>query len=129
MTRRTVELRVPASGEYLVLARTAAAAVAARLDFTLDRLEDLRLAVDEAAGLLLADAPAGADLVLRLTPDADGDGLEVTVFAPSSHGRVPHPGTFAWTVLTALVDEVTARADADGVTLVLHSRSDVAVGA
>jgi hypothetical protein len=48
-----VELRVPASGAYLAVLRTAAAGLAARLDFTLDDIEDLRIAVDEACALLL----------------------------------------------------------------------------
>ena len=41
--------------------RTATAGLAARLDFTLDEIEDLRIAVDEACALLLPDAVPGAD--------------------------------------------------------------------
>ncbi|MGH8828897.1 MAG: anti-sigma regulatory factor, partial [Jiangellaceae bacterium] len=43
-----VELRVPASSAYLVVLRTTAASLAARQGFTLDDIEDLRIAVDEA---------------------------------------------------------------------------------
>jgi serine/threonine-protein kinase RsbW len=130
MPGRTVELRIPASSEYLVLARTAAAALGARLDFPLDRLEDLRLAVDEAVSLLLPDAVADGSVVLRMTPYDDGSGLEVEVSAATDRGRAPGPGTFAWTVLTALVDEVSASVGEDGtVRVALRAGRDVAVQA
>ena len=129
MPRRSVELSIPASGDYVVLARTAAAAVASRLDFTLDRLEDLRLAVDEAAALLLAAAAPDSTLVVRFVPDDDQAGLEVQVVAAGATGPVPGPGTFAWTVLTALVDEVRVEGGPEGVGIVLRTRRDVAVQA
>jgi serine/threonine-protein kinase RsbW len=43
-----VVLTVPADGAYLSVLRTATAGLAARLHFTLDEIEDLRIAVDEA---------------------------------------------------------------------------------
>ena len=43
-----VVLVVPADGSYLAVLRTATAGLAARLQFTLDEIEDLRIAVDEA---------------------------------------------------------------------------------
>jgi serine/threonine-protein kinase RsbW len=104
-----VELRLPAAGAYLSVLRTATAGLAARLDFTLDEIEDLRIAVDEACALLIPDAAEGADLtcLFSLTPDA----LSVTVQVPSRTGRVPQRNTFAWTVLTALAGEVDAYTD------------------
>ena len=53
-----VELRLPADAAYLSVLRTATAGLAARLDFTLDEIEDLRIAVDEACAMLLPDADA-----------------------------------------------------------------------
>lgn len=106
-----VELRLPAASAYLSVLRTATAGLAARLDFTLDEIEDLRIAVDEACALLIPDAAEGADLTCRfsLSPDA----LSVTVEVPSRTGRAPQRNTFAWTVLTALAGEVDARAGDD----------------
>ena len=55
----TCELRLPADSAYLSVLRTATAGLAARLDFTLDEIEDLRIAVDEACAMLLPrPAPA-----------------------------------------------------------------------
>src|SRR5215469_10501184 len=43
-----VTVKMPADGAYLSVLRTATAGLAARLDFTLDEIEDMRIAVDEA---------------------------------------------------------------------------------
>jgi len=107
-----VELKLPADGAYLSVLRTATAGLAARLDFTLDEIEDLRIAVDEACALLLTDVPEKAELncTFSLSPQA----LSVTVTAPSRTGRLPRRHTFAWTVLTALAGEVDASVDSEG---------------
>ena len=42
--------------------RTATAGLAARLQFTLDEIEDLRIAVDEACAILLSVAPAQTEV-------------------------------------------------------------------
>ena len=48
--RADVELRLPAEGAYATVVRTTAAGLAARLDFTIDDIEDLRIAIGEASG-------------------------------------------------------------------------------
>ncbi len=108
----TVTLRVPASSAFVVLIRAAVSAMCARLDFTIDRIDDVKLAVDEAAALLLGDAPPDATLDVRFTPDAP-DGMRVEMTAPTVHGRSLERDSFTWTVLTALVDEVVATVSAD----------------
>ena len=108
----TVTLRVPANSAFVVLIRAAVSAMCARLDFTIDRIDDVKLAVDEAAALLLGDAPPDADLDVRFTPDAP-DGMRVEMTAPTVHGRSLERDSFTWTVLTALVDEVVATVSAD----------------
>ncbi|MEI5006370.1 anti-sigma regulatory factor [Streptomyces sp. PmtA] len=104
-TQDFVEVRLPAAGAYLSVLRTATAGLAARLDFTLDEIEDLRIAVDEACAILLQQAVPGSVLscVFRLVDDS----LEVTVSAPTTDGRAPERVyTFAWTVLSALAGKV-----------------------
>ena len=65
-----VEIRLPADSAFLSVLRTATAGLAARLDFTLDEIEDLRIAVDEACAMLLPYAIETAQLTCRfeLTP-------------------------------------------------------------
>jgi serine/threonine-protein kinase RsbW len=102
-TSDSVELRVPADPAYLAVIRTAAAGLAARLDLTLDQIEDLRIAVDEACALLLGHRiHPGDDLVTSFTlrPSA----LEVVMSGPTT--ALPERGSFAWSVLEALVGRV-----------------------
>jgi hypothetical protein len=51
-----VELSIPASVEWLALARTTGAAIASRWSFTYDEIADLRLAIDELC-LTLVEGP------------------------------------------------------------------------
>jgi len=118
-----VLLTVPADGGYLGVLRTATATLAARLQFALDEIEDLRIAVDEACAMLLPDAVTGSGLVCHfaMSPAA----LAITVSVPTRSGRTPRRNTFAWTVLTSLAGEVQAEAEPDGtVTVRLTKRRE-----
>lgn len=115
-----VELRVPADPAYLTVVRTASAGLAARLDLTLDEIEDLRIAVDEACTLLLGPTPSQDELVATFRL---GDGtLEVEVRGPAR--ELPERSSFAWAVLEALVGEVFTGTSTTGAWIVLrHSRT------
>ena len=106
-----VEIRLPADSAFLSVLRTATAGLAARLDFTLDEIEDLRIAVDEACAMLLPYAIETAQLRCRfeLTPDT----LSVTVTLPTTRGQLPERDTFSWTVLSALAGEVDTGSNED----------------
>ena len=99
-----VQIRLPADSAYLSVLRTATAGLAARLDFTLDEIEDLRIAVDEACAMLLPHAIVAAQLTCRF--HLDPATLEVTVTIPTTDGALPERDTFSWTVLSALAGEV-----------------------
>ncbi|MFV2100099.1 anti-sigma regulatory factor [Micromonospora sp. LOL_024] len=107
-----VHLTVPAEGGYLSVLRTATAGLAARLQFALDEIEDLRIAVDEACAMLLAIATPGADLDCRFSVTEDALTVEVTVPTVPGAG-LPAESSFAWKVLTALTTSAAAGA-ADG---------------
>jgi serine/threonine-protein kinase RsbW len=115
-----ITLRIPASSAWVVLARTTATACCARLDFGVDRLEDVRLAVDEVAALLIADAVPGTEITCVFTP-YEGGGLDIALSSQTGSGVLPRTDTFAWAVLTALVDDVTATVDASEVTVLLRT--------
>ncbi|WP_166349587.1 anti-sigma factor [Phytoactinopolyspora limicola] len=99
-----VELSVPASSAYLAVLRTTSAGLGARLGLTLDDIEDLRIAVDEACAMLLPVAQSGANLQCRF--ELHDDSLEVVVSVAAAHTTLPAPESFAWTVLSALAGEV-----------------------
>jgi serine/threonine-protein kinase RsbW len=126
--RDVVSVRLPATPAYLTVLRTTTASLAARLDFTLDEIEDLRIAVDEASCLLLADARPDTELTSDF--ELGSDSISVTVSAITKEGRSPARDSFAWTVLSALAGEVDAWTDADGrqsIALIKHRiREDTA---
>ena len=115
-----VELRVPADPAYLTVVRTASAGLAARLDLTLDEIEDLRIAVDEACTLLLDPADAAGEITATFRL---GSGvLEVEVRGPAT--VLPERSSFAWAVLEALVGEVSTGQAGTGAWIVLrHTRA------
>ena len=116
-----VVIKLPAAGAYLSVLRTATAGLAARLDFTLDEIEDLRIAVDEACAMLLSQALPGADL--ECTFSLDDSSIRVAVSVLTVDGQQPSRDTFAWTVLSALAGEVDSTADVDNrVTITLLKR-------
>jgi len=117
---RPVRLTVPATSAWVVLVRTTATATCARLDFDVDTLEDVRLAVDEVAAMLVGDAVEGTDLECSLLAEPDG-GLLVTLSARTRSSSLPPADSFAWAVLSALVDEVATSVDDDRVTVSLRA--------
>lgn len=118
-TRDQVMIRLPAEGAYLSVLRTATAGLAARLDFTLDEIEDLRIAVDEACAMLLAQADPGTSLECDFSLSQNT--MTIAVSAQSRVGHPPAKDTFAWTVLSALAGSVDSSVGPDDkVTIVLR---------
>ena len=116
-----VHVRMPAESAYLSVLRTATAGLAARLDFTLDEIEDLRIAIDEACAMLLAQAIPGTDLECGFELGADQ--VTITVSVTAAQPKMPARDTFAWTVLSALAGTVDSRLGPDDrVAIVLVKR-------
>lgn len=67
-----VRLVIPAEPGFLRLARLTAAAVASRMGFTFDQVEDLRIAVDELCYFLLGSNRGAGAITLVCTISADG---------------------------------------------------------
>ena len=120
-TRSDVELRVPADTAYVAVLRTTTAGLAARLDFTLDDIEDLRIAVGEACAMVLEQARADGDLYA--TFDLGSGELSVTVSADADAASEPDTDGFAWQVLTALTTRASAEVTPDAVGITLSMKS------
>ncbi len=118
-----VEVRVPADGGYVSTVRMAAAGLAARCDLTIDDIEDLRLAVDEACALVLPHAIEGAtlDAHFELHPAA----LHVEVSVSAGDGAEPDRTGYAWTVLDALTASVKVELRDGRLTIGLTKRREV----
>ena len=123
-TKDHVRVCMPAEGAYLSVLRTATAGLAARLDFTLDEIEDLRIAVDEACAMLLPQAIPGTNLECGF--DLGADEMTITVSVVAAEPRRPARDTFAWTVLSALAGTVDSRLGPDDqVAIVLRKRREM----
>ena len=119
-----VTVRLPAEGAYLSVLRTATAGLAARLDFTLDEIEDLRIAVDEACAMLLSQAQPGGSLECAFALDRDM--MTISVSAQCLTPEPPASDTFAWTVLSALAGSVEAHVGpGDLLTIVMRKTREI----
>jgi serine/threonine-protein kinase RsbW len=102
-----VAVTVPAEGGWLGVLRTATAGLAARLSLSGEKIEDLRIAVDEACAMLLVLTPPNGELQCRFEIGAEE--LTIAVSAPVVPGaQLPSPTSFAWQVLTGLTSRVEA---------------------
>jgi serine/threonine-protein kinase RsbW len=107
-TRRAerLELRVPSTATQLPAVRAMAGDLAMRMDYDLDSVEDLRLAVDEACAILAAIGDA--DEPLTVVFESTRAGLHIEAWVPAAEGTtVPRDG-FGWAVLQTLADTVDA---------------------
>jgi len=111
-----VRLEVPASPEFLRLARITAAGVASRAGLTFEEVEDLRIAIDEVCFALVGASGREGTVVLRYKLLDDGVVVE-------GEGRFNEPGTatdpmplppLSRLILDAVSDECSLESGADG---------------
>jgi serine/threonine-protein kinase RsbW len=102
-----VSMTIPADVAYVSTLRLTAASLAARCDLTVDDIEDLRLAVDEACALLLPHASAGA--VISAHFELTTGQLRVETSVATEDVAEPDKEGFAWTVLGALTTDLDVR--------------------
>lgn len=136
-------IQVPADPDYLPVIRSASAHLATRLGCTLPEVADVRLAVDEAGGLLLrhtvrelrtADGAAAADgatdAAATDAPDGDlecrfvldGSALQVVLSRQARDVVAPRKDDFGWTILSALVDDIVWRVEGTAVRVEILKR-------
>ena len=106
-----VKLTLPSAPEFLRLARVTASGLASRMGFTVDEVEDLRLAIDELCFALTGSPPPSGTVELSYRLEANGLQVEgVGRF----NGGVSLPLTLtdlSERILDALVDEHELLAD------------------
>lgn len=103
----TVRVRIPASPVYLRVVRLIAADLASRLGFTIDEIEDLKIAVDELAAYMTGSQGREGTLAIAFTVDRDrieiaGEGH----FLPGSKVRTELTD-FSRTILETVADSAT----------------------
>jgi serine/threonine-protein kinase RsbW len=111
-----IVLWVPARTSSIHLLRTVAASAGARFELSVDDLDDIRLAVTEAASQLLLTSRPRSRLCLRLAPESNGMRVTVTIEgepqaapprdAPGSAAQDTLEASLAWQVLLALGEDL-----------------------
>ena len=105
-----VTVTVPATAGHLAILRTTVGGFAARDQFTLDQVDDLRMAVEEAAVQLLRHIRSER---IQMDIETTSTGVEVRL---SGEVRGDEPvideSSFSWTILRALADDL--RVDSEG---------------
>jgi hypothetical protein len=122
---QVVEVRVPADPGYIRIVRLAASGVAAMAGFDVERIEDLRIAVDEMCTTLI-EVGAGGPLVVRFRPPSRSSAMfGIEVESDHDPGATPDDERFmlSRTIVGVIADEHDLQLGSDGV-----SRYVIAVG-
>jgi serine/threonine-protein kinase RsbW len=125
-----VELRIPAKAEWVSIARLAVSAVASRLQFSIEEIEDVKLAVAEALIHAIGNGGDRADMVCESQPDGlrirvcnfgkpVTEAVNVSVVDETS---TSHLGIF---LIRALMDSVEYETRPEGADLVMFKRLHV----
>lgn len=109
-----IDAEVPATAEFVQVLRNVAAGVAARLDMPIDQIEEVRLAVTEAASFLLDQVESAS---IRMTIRRDPDVIDVTLSCDGTVDPWPADGatsSWPWLVVQGLTDGVRLDRGGDG---------------
>lgn len=129
-----IELKIPASSQWVRVARLTVAGVASRLHFGIEAIEDIKLAVAEAINnaILHAAVAPGAEASIWIVCESDENGLWISVADEGRvQGGIEVPVSEAWLegdelpeggmgllLIRSLMDEVTHHSGAHADTVV-----------
>lgn len=100
-----IDVTIPADPAGLPLLRSVAAALAVAMDFDIDTMADLRMAVDELGATVVTRARPGSSVTCEFVAQAGA--VLVDAFAPAAGPEPLDESSFGWMVLTTLADTVT----------------------
>lgn len=114
MSGDVVKIEFPAKPDYILAVRLAISAVAERVGFNIEDIEDLKVAVAEACMLLLGSQPDSVGLNITIS---DGMRVDLEVLGEIKRtGAEDESAELSRCLLEALVDECTflPESNADG---------------
>ncbi len=114
MATGEVRLEVPATPEFLRISRIMAAGVASRVGFTLDEVEDLRIAIDEVCFSMVGARGRTGTIALRYLLDTDQLVVEGMGRYSDGLGNEPVVSALSKQILAAVVDECELSAGEEG---------------
>ena len=109
ITGELIRLSVPASLEFVRIVRLTASGIASRLGFDVDEVENLRVAVDELASLVLEQAESAGTLDIDFMVH-DGE-LRIEGRVPAPDGALVRAETLTAQILKAVIDDYDLRVD------------------
>ena len=110
MLKEPVELKLPARQEMMLVLRLTTAGVIARAGLTVDRMDDVKLAVEEACSCLIGAQSVPSRLCLRFSEDEGGLKIHVSGDCECSGPTVSEDErTVVRCILESLVDGVELR--------------------
>jgi serine/threonine-protein kinase RsbW len=83
----TVTVRIPADTAHVALLRAATSALAARLDFPIDRITELQIVVDEVCSRLMAVTQGPTRITMELEPAEAGIAVVASAEGPRQTGK------------------------------------------
>ncbi|HVV37147.1 MAG TPA: hypothetical protein VHC63_11135 [Acidimicrobiales bacterium] len=104
-----VTLTVLATNDHISFARLQTTAVAGKIGLDYDAIEDVRIAVSELCGTVIACAAEGSSLRLEIRGGADG--LEVRGSAPMATGAQLQADELSDQVLAVVTDDYSYGVD------------------
>jgi len=117
-----VRLEVPAAPEFLRISRIMAAGVASRVGFTLDEVEDLRIAIDEVCFSLVGGKGRQGRITLRYLIGTDELVVEGAGHFSDGLDNDPVLSALSEQILAAVVDECALSTGDEGPTFRLVKR-------
>ncbi len=105
---------MPAAPEFLRISRIMAAGVASRVGFTLDEVEDLRIAIDEVCFSLVGARGRTGTITIRYLLDADQLAVEGMGHFSDGLSNEPTVSALSRQILAAVVDECELSAGEEG---------------
>jgi serine/threonine-protein kinase RsbW len=126
IAKDVVDIHVPASGAYVATLRLTATSLAARCDLTVDDIDDLGLAVDEACALLLPHAEPDTPLSVHFALEPGALGVTASVRSPNASSASPDRSGFAWSLLSALASEVAVDGAGEALSITVTKRRGIA---
>jgi len=108
-----IEVSVPLRTEFVATLRTMAASLGADAGFSIDEIDDLRLAISEVVSSLVDDESSSDDRV-EAAFELHGEGVTVTITTDRDGARIELDD-----LATTILDSVVDRYDIDGANVTL----------
>jgi serine/threonine-protein kinase RsbW len=111
-----VEIRIPAKAEWVAVARLAVAAVANRVSFSVEDIDDVKLAIAEACTICIRQAEPGDQIVI--TCEVTEGSLQMSAYGraatPRLVGEVHPEDTLGLVIIESVMDAVDYRVEGNG---------------